>query len=80
MQRFTEKQGQYLAYIHTYMLLNRKAPSETDMQRFFRVTPPSVHRMVVALEARGLITYTPGAARSIRIVVSLDEVPPLREP
>jgi hypothetical protein len=27
-----------------------------------------------------LITYTPGAARSIRIVVSLDEVPPLREP
>lgn len=80
MPKFTEKQGQYLAFIRTYMLLNRQAPAETDMQRFFRVTPPSVHRMVVELEARGLITRTPGAARSIRLAVSPDEIPPLREP
>ncbi len=80
MPKFTEKQGQYLAYIHTYMLLNRKAPSEADMQRFFRVTPPSVHRMVVELEARGLITHTPGVARSIRIAVSSGEIPALQEP
>lgn len=50
MPTFTEKQGQYLAFIRTYTLLNRQAPAEADMQRFFRVTPPSVHRMVVELE------------------------------
>lgn len=45
--RFTEKQGQYLAFIHTYVLLNRQPPAEADFQRFFCVTPPSVHQMIV---------------------------------
>jgi Mn-dependent DtxR family transcriptional regulator len=42
---FTAKQGQYLAYIHLYTRLHRRPPAETDMQEYFRVTPPSVHQM-----------------------------------
>lgn len=80
MIEFTAKQGQYLAFIHAYTLINRRPPAEADMQRFFRVTPPSVHRMVVELEARGLIARTPGAARSIRLIPDSEEIPPLREP
>ena len=38
--RFTAKQGQYLAFIHTYALLYREPPAEADFQRFFQVTPP----------------------------------------
>jgi len=41
---FTAKQGQYLAFIHAYSRLNRRPPAEADLQRYFRVTPPSVHR------------------------------------
>jgi hypothetical protein len=41
--RFTEKQGQYLAFIYVYARMFRQAPAEADMQRHFRVTPPSVH-------------------------------------
>ena len=41
---FTELQGQYLAFIRSYTKLHRVAPSEQDMQSYFRVTPPSVHR------------------------------------
>jgi DNA-binding MarR family transcriptional regulator len=74
---FTGKQGQYLAFIHAYAKLNRRAPAEADMQQFFRVTPPSVHRMVVELEARGLIRRTPGVARSIELLVPPDALPPL---
>ncbi len=37
------------------------------MQRFFKVTPPSVHQMVLTLEKRGFITKVPGQARSIRL-------------
>ena len=33
------------------------------MVKFFRVTPPSVHGMVVKLEERGLITREPGVPR-----------------
>jgi DNA-binding MarR family transcriptional regulator len=58
--KFTEKQGQYLAFIHTYVLLNRRAPAEADFQRFFLVTPPAVHQMIVTLERNGLITRIPG--------------------
>jgi DNA-binding MarR family transcriptional regulator len=77
---FTDKQGQYLAYISAYTLIHRRAPAEADMQQFFRVTPPSVHRMIIELETRGLITRTPGAARSIRLTLDPEEVPALREP
>ena len=76
--RFTEKQGQYLAFIHTYVLLHGRAPAEADMQHFFRVTPPSVHDMVVKLERRGLIRRVPRRARSIEIAIPSDEIPPLR--
>lgn len=76
--RFTEKQGQYLAFIHAYSLVNGRAPAETDMQRFFGVTPPSVHNMIVELERRGLIRRTPRMARSIEITIADADVPPLR--
>jgi len=75
---FTEKQGQYLAFIHTYLLLHRRAPAEADMQTYFRVTPPSVHRMVVELERLGLIRRVPRQARSIELCLSPENIPPLR--
>ena len=76
--RFTDKQGQYLAFIHTYALLNGRAPAEADMEAFFRVTPPSVHSMVVGLEQRGLIRRVPRQARSIELLIAADQLPPLR--
>lgn len=74
---FTSKQGQYLAFIQAYTKLNRRAPAEADMQRFFQVSPPSVHRMVVELESRQLIRRIPGVARSIELLVPPDSLPPL---
>ncbi len=50
------------------------------MQSFFGVTPPSVHQMVVTLEKRGLISRIPGQARSIQVLVPVDELPPLEAP
>jgi len=76
--RFTDKQGQYLAFIHTYALLHRRAPAEADMEQYFGVTPPSVHCMVVELERRGLIRRLPRQARSITICVPVEQIPPLR--
>ena len=76
--RFTEKQGQYLAFIHAYVQLNGRSPAEADMEKFFRVTPPSVHRMVVELERRGLIRRVARQARSIELCVSEELIPPLR--
>jgi len=58
--RFTAKQGQYLAFIHAYKRLLGRSPAEAEMQRFFQVTPPSVHQMVLSLEKAGLITRKPG--------------------
>ena len=74
---FTNKQGQYLAFIHSYTKLNRRAPAEADMQRYFEVTPPTVHRMVMELEKRGLIARAPRVARSIKLLVTLSDLPPL---
>ena len=76
-KRYTDKQGQYLAFIYYYTKLNGRAPAEADMQRYFRVTPPSVHQMVLTLESNGFIERIPGQGRSIRLLLSREELPDL---
>jgi len=75
--RFTDKQGQYLAFIYAYTLVNGRPPAEADMERFFGVTPPSVHRMVLELEQRGLVRRLPRQPRSIEVALDPDELPRL---
>lgn len=76
---FTPLQGQYLAFVRAYTVINRRPPSEADMQRFFGVTAPSVHQMVLTLERRGLLARTPGRARSIQVLIAVDDLPALQE-
>jgi len=75
--KYTPKQGQYLAFIHYYTKIHGEAPSEADLQRNFKVSPPTVHRMVVALEERGFIERSPGQPRSIRLLIGRAEFPDL---
>nr|MDT0667041.1 hypothetical protein [Micromonospora sp. DSM 115978] len=72
---FTEKQGQYLAFIYTYAHMFRHPPAEADIQRHFQVTPPSVHQMILTLERNGLISRQPGIARSIQSLVAPENLP-----
>ena len=74
---FTPKQGQYLAFIHLYTRLYRRPPAETDMQEYFRVSPPSVHQMVLSLERAGLIKRQPGTPRTIEVLVDPKDLPEL---
>ncbi len=74
----TARQGQFLAYIHQYAMVNGCAPAEADMQRFFQITPPSVHSMVLTLERRGFIRRIPGQARSITLIVPPEALPLLK--
>jgi DNA-binding MarR family transcriptional regulator len=76
--QYTPKQGQYLAFIYYYTKLNGRPPAEADMQRYFKTTPPSVHNMVVQLEQKGLIEKKPNKPRSIRLLLSREELPDLR--
>jgi len=68
-QDFTEKQGQYLAFIYNYTVINGRPPAEADLQRFFRVTPPIIHQMILKLEEKRLISRKPAEARSVRLLV-----------
>jgi repressor LexA len=74
---FTPKQAQYLAYIHYYSKTHRQSPAESDLQRYFRVSPPAVHEMIKTLERNGLIRRTPGQARSIQLLVRPEHLPAL---
>lgn len=76
-REFTPKQGQYLAFIHYYRKIHGRAPAEADMQRQFKVPPPAVHQMILALERRGLIARVPWQARTIRVLLPREELPDL---
>lgn len=75
--QFTGKQGRYLAFIHQYTTLHGVAPAEHEIQQFFQVSPPSVHQMILTLEKKGMIQRTPGAARSIKVLVPAERLPGL---
>jgi Mn-dependent DtxR family transcriptional regulator len=74
---FMPKQGQYLAFIHLYTRLHRRPPAEADMQQYFRVSPPSVHQMVLTLEREGFIKRQPRSPRSIELLVDPKHPPEL---
>ncbi len=75
---FTEKQGQYLAFIWAYTRIIGRPPAEADMQRHFRVTPPAVHQMILTLERQRLVKRQPGAPRTIQVLVPPEILPVLR--
>ena len=75
---FTDKQGQYLAFIYAYTRVLGRPPAEADMQRHFKVTPPTVHQMVLTLERNRLVKREPGVPRSIQILVPPEALPILR--
>jgi len=47
------------------------------MQKYFRVSPPSVHQMSLYFEAQGLTERTPGQARSIHLLIPREQLPDL---
>jgi repressor LexA len=80
--RPTIRQGQFLAYINEYMTRNATglAPTHAVLQRFFRLTPPSVNSMLIRLEQRGFIRRIPGVARGIELLIDPKLIPPLDQP
>jgi Mn-dependent DtxR family transcriptional regulator len=77
VKTFTPKQGQYLAFIHAYTRLHRRPPAEADIQKYFRVSPPSVHQMILTLERAGFIARQPGVPRSIEVLIDQQLLPDL---
>lgn len=77
MPHYTDRQGQYLAFIYYYNKLHRRAPSEADIQEYFQVSPPAVHQMILSLEKQRFIERTPGQPRSIRLLLPRKDLPDL---
>ena len=67
-----------MAFIYAYTQVMGRPPAEADLQRHFRVTPPSVHQMVLTLERQGLIRRQPGVARSIAVLIDPKDLPVLQ--
>lgn len=74
---YTAKQGQYLAFIYYYTKIHRQPPAEADMQRYFHVSPPAIHQMILSLEKSGLIERIGGQGRSITLLLPREHLPDL---
>jgi Mn-dependent DtxR family transcriptional regulator len=77
MSLYTEKEGQYLAFIFYYKKINGVSPAQIDLQRYFSVTPPTVHNMILKLERKKLINRVSNAPRSLTINLMESELPRL---
>lgn len=77
-KKYTEKQGQYLAFIYYYSKVNGYPPAQADIQRYFEVSPPSVHQMILTLEKLSLIKRKPRTSRSLEILLPVEQLPNLK--
>ncbi len=75
---YTEKQGQYLAFIFYYTKLNGVPPAQLDFQRYFSVTAPTVHQMILSLEQKNLISRKQNTPRSITLNLPEEKLPRLK--
>ncbi len=67
----TKRQLDYLLFIAKYLGRYGRAPAESDIERHFLVSAPSVNQMMQMLERRGFISREPGVPRSARICIDL---------
>lgn len=72
---FTVRQGEYLSFIHSYTTKVGVSPSFEDIARHFGTAPPNVNGMIKTLERRGLLSRSPGVARSLRVLVPAEVLP-----
>lgn len=70
-QRPTKRQIEYLVFISKYIERFGRAPAESDIERHFLVSAPSVNQMMQMLERRGFVTRQPGVPRSTRLRINL---------
>ena len=78
ISRYTEKEGQYLAFIFYYKKINGVSPAQIDLQHYFKVSPPTVHNTILQLEKKKLIHRIPNTARSITVTLDEAELPRLK--
>jgi repressor LexA len=72
---FTVRQGEYLSFIHSYTTKVGVSPSFEDIARHFGTAPPNVNGMIKTLERGGLLSRSPGVARSLRVLVPAEVLP-----
>lgn len=73
----TQRQRDYLGFIAKYIARFGRAPAESDIERHFLVSAPSVNHMMQTLERRGFISRQRGVPRSIKIHAQPDAAPAL---
>ena len=77
-KKYSEKQGQYLAFIFYYTKINGIPPAQKDFQKYFGVSAPSVHQMILQLSKMNLITRLPNSPRSLSINIPQTQLPTLK--
>jgi len=75
---YTEKQGQYLAFIFYYTKINRVPPAHADFESYFHTAPSTVHQMILQLEKKNLIRRTLNTPRTIIIAIPEEKLPKLK--
>jgi DNA-binding MarR family transcriptional regulator len=71
----TKRQFEYLTFIAKYIARFGRSPAESDIERHFLVSAPSVNQMMQMLERRGFIARQQGVPRSVRICIDLAQSP-----
>lgn len=78
--QFSDQQGQLLAYIHEYIRVNARSPSEQELQLYFlgSFNRRSILNMLNMFERSQLIRRRSDVRRSIELLVDPKWLPPLR--
>ncbi|KKN79773.1 hypothetical protein LCGC14_0336280 [marine sediment metagenome] len=63
----TDRQSEIVAYVRQFAEVHGKQPTVREIAAWVGVAPPNAWKHVKRLEALGMLSRTPGVARSIRV-------------
>lgn len=74
---FTPRQGQFLAFIHNYTKVSGQAPTDRDLERYFKISSSGVREMIERLEWGKFVACSDGKPRTLRVLIPAEQLPEL---
>lgn len=72
---YSPRQGQFIAFIHHYTKVSGQAPTDRDVERYFKISSSAAREMIERLEWGKFVACSDTKPRTLRVLIPAEQVP-----
>lgn len=74
---YSPRQGQFIAFIHNFTKVSGQAPTDRDVERYFKISSSGAREMIERLEWGKFVASSDDKPRRLRVLIPAEQVPEL---